>query len=173
SRFRVGLATKAFRLDILSFYFLLFTATLSTGLIERWFPIPASLLCGFLLWMSYFFTRENADAFRHLQPYSITLAVNEIEPVETWYRDKLNFVNGSSNILSKGGFSIEFEKVTSESPHGITRISFRVDDLNSVAKTLKEKSAEVVQEIRTDATSNIREFIIKDSNGTLLRFIED
>ena len=53
--YKVRLSVKAFVLDIVSFYFLIFTAILTTGLIVPWFPIAASAVCGSLLWITFFF----------------------------------------------------------------------------------------------------------------------
>ena len=55
SYYRVRLVGKALQLDIYSYYFLLFSFVLSTALIKDWLPIFASIACGVLLWLCYFF----------------------------------------------------------------------------------------------------------------------
>jgi hypothetical protein len=172
SYYRVKLAEKAFRLDVASFYCLIFTAILSTGLIVRWFPIAGSLLCGLLLWLSYFFRKR--DLFATLQPYSITLAALDPPAVESWYREKLSFTSvNASNLLTLNEFFLETEQVEAALINPITRLSFRLQDLESVARQLKEKGVEVITDVRTNENLKIKEFIVKDPTGTVLRFIQE
>lgn len=171
--YRIQLVNKAFRLDIIAFYFLLFTAIVATGLVERWLPIPVSLLCGTMLWTSYFFLRtEEPLGVASMKAHSASLSVRNAETAEKWYREKLSFAkNQRTGLLEKNGFAVEFNQVEATIPQGVAMLSFVVDDVEKAAKALKDQVT-FVGEVQTDASKGIKQLIIKDQSEILLRFIQ-
>jgi catechol 2,3-dioxygenase-like lactoylglutathione lyase family enzyme/protein-S-isoprenylcysteine O-methyltransferase Ste14 len=173
SYYRIQLASKAFALDISAFYFLLFTAILATGLVERWLPIPASLLCGFALWVTYFFFRKDPPlGVASLKPHSVTLSVSDSGAAATWYKEKLGFaVNERTKLLEKNGFTVQLKQADGSTPKGVAEVSFVVDDVEALAAALKAQGA-TVGEVRKDAALAVKEVVVKDQDETPLRFIQ-
>jgi len=171
--YRVQLVSKAFRLDIVSFYFLLFTAILTTGLVEPWYPIAASALCGILLWVSYFFWAEpHPLGLASMRPAGLTLSVHNPAATAEWYKSKLGFAeSGSANVLQKNGFSVELVQVEATAAQGVTQLSFRVNDADAAFKPL-EGDAGVVSSVSTDAAAGVKQFSVRDGSGTLIRFFQ-
>jgi len=172
-RYRLQLVRKAFRLDVIAFYFLLYTAIIATGLIERWFPIAASLVCGLLLWTTYFFSRgkEGAEgATATLRPHSVTLSVHDADAAAQWYRTKLKFSDGGrAGLLEKNGFGVELVKVEAPAPEVIARLSFRVDDVDALANELK---AAGVEEVEAEQPPPFKQFTVRDVGGVLVSFVQ-
>jgi len=131
-----------------------------------------------------------------LSPYRAAISVSNVEVISRWYQDILGFQfirrmdfdgHGVHIIfLESNGFGFELiERDSSKSKkermpdledttllQGITKIGFLVEDIDSVAESMKEKGVKIIYDVTDDPEEDLSWMIIEDPDGNFLQFFE-
>jgi catechol 2,3-dioxygenase-like lactoylglutathione lyase family enzyme len=130
-----------------------------------------------------------------LTPDLISIISKDIVKSSKWYQENLGFKliktmdfpeydSLKIHFLERDGFKIEIvEKKKAEARsrfssfenpllQGFNKISFKVSDIKTLAKTLSDRKVNFKTKVFHDEVFKLTSFIIEDPEGNLLQFVE-
>lgn len=123
------------------------------------------------------------------------IIVKDIDAVTTWYETNLGFTvykkmdlpqydSLKINFLKRDGFNLELvgrrrtidrnEYSSFENPQltGLNKISFRVQNIQSLADRLRKNGVRFKTNVFHDANFKLTSFIVEDPEGNIVQFVE-